>query len=500
MSFDSHSELQPHLLALAQMNQWHTDKHQMPLELRYTVQEGTVTAVQTAITGDSNTPAPADYSQMVTVAVFDLAQSQNFSGSFAVRINTNPGGRDAIIKQTPLVNDSPQPQAAPQPSHNIYDEGLQLRSALLSRGHCSGYSPDEITAEEKERGFDLPPEVKFYRTLVREGLITQVNGQDVMASSPQADFGAAALDSLPWKAPATNNGAVQAVLNHRLWIEIAHSDSHLYALDLAPGPSGTSGQIIARPVGEASVPVQVASSLAHFVAGELLQDPASGRPTQETAPQESPQEKTVAWVGCIDPIAFPALLGWAEIPAESRYRELVQGLTGVAPGAAESPSQDSPTTAPTVATADDGTSRPSKASEDASTLFSGSRDMNEPGQEGQVFGREQDESASTQLDSLELAELKTEQDTEDFDPGIASAPISPEQKNIATTIGTLAFGTKEQREEYRATDTSPIPQLQIRGKKLSLTSASPGQVAAQREGRRAESSLRSALRKFFSTR
>lgn len=499
MSFDSHSELHPNLLALTQMTQWHSDSHQLPLELRFTVHGGTVDSVRTAVTGAPEAQIPADFTQTVTVAVFDLARTENLSDSFTVRINASPGGQ-AIVKQRPLTtHDTPADSADSQPSQTIFADGLQLRTALLERGHTSGYSPEEIAAEERDRGFSFSPELKFYRALVREGVVTQIDGQDVLASRLGADFGASSLDSAPWKAPETNTGAVQAVLNHRLWIEIAHSDTHLYALDLAPGPAGSHGQIIARRIGEASVPVQVAHSLAQFVAGDAMASPESDSSTENT-PDETPQGQTVAWVGTVDPIAFPALLGWADIPSEERYREVVQGLEGAPAHDEGEPSPQDPTEQPSDPVAET-TAAETSAPEDATALFSGDSSSDDtadtPEPDSEAPQEEPVEPTSPEAAQDENSEPDAENSDEDIDPGIAYAPISPEQKNIATAIGTLAFGTKEQREEYRATDTSPIPTLDARGKKLSLTSASPGEVAAQREGKRPEGHLRSALRKFF---
>lgn len=471
MSFDSHSELHPYLLALTQMTQWHADEHQLPLELRFTVHGGTVDTVHTALTGAAGKSAPTDYTQAVTVAVLDVAQSQNFSGSFSVRINTSPGGQ-AIVKQTPLAA-APEEPAPQQPQQVISADGLQLRAALLERGHTSGYSLEEITAEERERGFSFSPELKFYRALVRDGVIRQMEGVDVLASSLKADFGASSLETAPWKAPATHDGSVQAVLNHRLWIEIAHSSSHLYAVDLAPGPAGVAGQIIARRVGEASVPVQVATSLAQFVTGEALTAQEQATP-QEPSCSESPFDQTIACVTRVEPLALPALLGWSEAPTTSRYREALQELTGLAPSDAN-PQEQPPVTEAPEPTPQPGISPVEEtAHENTSSLFS-----------------QQTASAQTQAEPLDA-------ESQDFDSDIAYAPVSPEQKTIATTIGTLAFGTKEQREEYRATDTNSIPTLDTRGKKLSLTSAAPGEVGAvQHENKQAESPLRSALRKFF---
>ncbi|MFW0181391.1 hypothetical protein [Rothia sp. P5766] len=545
MSFDSHSELPSHLLALAQMTQWYTDAHQLPLELRLRVHEGAVDTVRTSVTGGADRPVPTDYAQAVTVAALDIARSEDFSGSFTVRINSSPGGQ-VIVKQVPLATADSQPAPAAQPQQIITADGLQLRAALMDRGHTSGYSPQEIANEERERGFSFSPELKFYRALVREGVVAQAQGRDVLASSPQADFGASSLDSAPWKAPATHDGTVQAVLNHRLWIEIAHSDSHLYAIDLAPGSAGVIGQIIARPIGEASVPVQVASSLAQFVVGEVGGDQGAQTP-QGTSQNESPFGQTIAWVGTVDPIAFPSLLGWAGFPAESRYRQALQELADPAPAEgetdAETVEQRTAGQAETSGPLEDATPGEAKVAEDASALFSSQApteasspvadteatagSATDSGKQAGATSKADEPEYSTNVEGTEADSLKapsaewqeeqangaqpdneperaetvqseaSEVSADNTNPGKTYAPISPEQKNIATAIGTLAFGTKEQREEYRAADTSPMPTHDRRGKKLSLTSASPGEVTAQREDKQPEGNLRSALRKFF---
>lgn len=570
MSFDSPSELQPYLLALTQMAQWHADDHQLPLELRFAVRKGAVGIIRTAITGDPETQAPASYTQLVTAAVMDLARTENFSGSFTVRINVTPG-EQAIVKQMPLgANQAPQeaPAEPEEPRQTvILADGLHLRSALLKRGHTSGYSSDEITAEERKRGFTFPPALKFYRTLVREGVITQIDGQDVRASNLQADFGASALEAganlhadfgasalgkVPWKAPATN--AVQAVLSHQHWIEIAHSDTHLYAFDMAPGPDGTTGQIIARRIGDYSVPVRVAHSLAHFVTGETTNVPVAEKPAEAPQP-ETPFEKNVAWIGTVPPVALPSLLGWAEAPTNAQYRESHQERGGRVSASAKVDENDATTLLPTnpssIPAVGVTTTEPIPPGESAAALFAGRPALNrqkpfltadtEPipmyelrprrmanpssrvGRNGAAPSapgtpsmpsapgasrrpRHSSRNPHTRqgrhrvADVVQFEDLNSivESDIENLDSGIIYAPISPEQKNIATAIGTLAFGTKEEREEYRATDTSQIPTLDARGRKLSLSSIPPAKLADQdNDSKQADNNLRASLRKLF---
>lgn len=86
-------------------------------------------------------------------------------------------------------------------------------------------------------------------------------------------------------------------------------------------------------------------------------------------------------------------------------------------------------------------------------------------------------------------------DLDDVDPGVAKVPSSPEQKNIADSIATLAFGSQEERDKYREVDTANMPSIASRVKKVSLADApqQPAPVQRQQE----EGGLRAALRKFF---
>ncbi|MGV3246845.1 hypothetical protein [Rothia sp. 11254D007CT] len=557
MSFDSHSELPPHLLALAHLTQWHSEAHQQPLEVRFTVHNTELDSVTYAVTGSLGTAPPADYARSATVAIYEMARAGNFEGSYNVRINSSPSGQ-TIVKQMPLSSASEHETdhteaPAPDSASTVSNNGLRLRSALLARGHNSGYSPAEVAAEEKQRGFTFTPELKFYRALVRNGVVAEVAGQNVIASTPQADFGASTLDSAPWKAPEKTDGTVQAVLNHTLWIEIANSPTHLYAIDLAPGAQGTVGQVIARRRGEASVPVQVALSLADFVTGELVgQDAGSNSPAPaaavapRVAPGASTLAQTIAWVGTVEPVALPGFLGWTLAPTEARYRAVLAEIdpeSAAEPetAAAEEPAKsdeapalaDEPTPAPTnssepvIAPAAPVVIKSTTTSENASSLFttpdadesaSEPTATPEPGTSPEAealpapSAQEQDESTASPLSraasayaaaafptDLPVTNDEKTPDIRDIDPGVARVPASPEQKNIANTIGTLAFGTPEERKEYQTTDTDAVPSIAARAKKVSLAAEStePQQPMDETEQKQDDRSLRSALRKFF---
>ncbi|WP_237218614.1 hypothetical protein [Rothia nasimurium] len=486
-----------------------------------------------------------------------------------MRINSSPGGQ-VIVKQMPLSPtsehetehiDTPVEDSGATVSNN----GLRLRSALLKRRHSAGYTPAEIAAEEKQRGFTFTPELKFYRALVRNGVVAEVAGQKVIASTPQADFGASTLDSAPWKAPEKTDGTVQAVLNHSLWLEIANSPSHLYAIDLAPGAQGTVGQVIARKRGEASVPVQVALSLADFVTGNLVgQDAGSNSPVPAATPAPqastgtSTLAQTIAWVGTVEPIALPGFLGWTLAPTEARYRAVLaevdpKSAAEPASGALEestentveaalTPESDSDQTSvsePVIAPAAPVVIKSTTTSDNASSLFTteGSAADSEPtqipdpadeplpaspaevpslqeesGDDVHPSEKPADDDTPSPLsraasayaaaafpNDLPVTTGEKAQDIRDIDPGVARVPASPEQKNIANTIGTLAFGTPEERKEYRSTDTDAVPSIAARAKKVSLasTQVEPQPPAEEGEQKQDDRSLRSALRKFF---
>lgn len=548
MSFDSRSELPPHLLALANLTQWHANASSHPLDVRFRVTHATVETISTAVTGAFGTQPPADYTRAITVAAYELAQGGHFRGSFDVRINATPGGQ-VIVKQIPVTGEpaetaqeeTPAETAAPV-SHN----GLQLRSALLARGHSAGYSPAEIAAEEKERGFTFTPELKFYRALVREGVVAERGNQQVFASAAQADFGAATIDSVPWRAPETTDGTVQAVLNHNLWIEIANDSEHLYAIDLAPGAAGVPGQVLARRRAEASVPVRIALSLAQFVTGDFT-DSQDAAPTPATPAQgaggKALLEQTLVWAGAVEALALPGFLGWTLAPGQKRYEAVMGVIDPAQLAAAKEPvgsaePANAPVQAGTPATQAGapavqeseapltGAGAPGAGEGAEASAEPGAREVTPAPAAPVVLASASAQKSATLFTSAETganaepvqseAPVLTVQDVEntpvpelphpaeavsaepteaeptgDLDLEV-KAPVSKEQQEIATSMATLAFGTKEERQGFVAPDTGLMPTIASRAKKVSLVD--PVEKTPEPEE---PSALRSALRKFF---
>ncbi|WP_237224424.1 SMI1/KNR4 family protein [Rothia nasisuis] len=518
MSFDSRSELPPHLLALSSLTQWHANSQHRPLELRFTVHGITVENVTTAVTGEIGKTAPIAFTQAATVAVFELALADHFDGSYTVRINATPGGQ-AIVKQVPITAPTSTEQAEPEPPEpitSVSDNGLRLRTALLGRGHASGYTPAEIAAEEKQRGFTFPPELKFYRMLVRNGVVAEVGGHKVIASTQHADFGASTLDSAPWKAPETANSTVQAVLNHSLWLEIASSPTHLYAIDLAPGATGVAGQVIARRRGEASVPVRIALSLADFVTGQLVkQDASAASPASQygagvaaaPASTHSTLAQTIAWVGNVEPAALPGFLRWDSEPTEARYRGVLEQIEpDTAPSLGGTADSEPFTVAPQpvaeqirftpqeVAPVEPAQATAVADSQEAAEPVVTEPVVTEPPATEPEATEPEGPGPKAPAPAEKAASLFASQETDlPVTPGTdpASLPTSSESKYMDESA---ADGT---REEYQSANTGSIA---ARAKKVSLaTDSETPQPVEQAEQPRPheEGGLRLALRRFF---
>lgn len=545
MSFASQSELPQPLAALARLTQWHADTSGQPLEVRFEVAAGNIVSVNCLVTGSYTVSAPADYVRSATVAVYELVRSGHFEGAYSVRINSVPGGQ-TVVKQMPQVTPAVE-ESAPepaQPAAPVSHDGLQLRAALLARGHNSGYTTDEVAAEEKRRGITYTPELKFYRALVRNGVVAERGTHSVIASTNVADFGASTLDAMPWRAPQSTDGTVQAVLHHNLWIEIANDPDYLYAIDLAPGAQGVQGQVLARRRGEASVPVRVAMSLAQFVAGDFTDSPTASAPApvaQQVAPVAG-LAQTVAWAGQVEPSALPGFLGWTLAPTAERYARILREIDPDAVVEADEPSEDTEAQQSTevvepgaeqvegtpVSTspvpegnvtaegagtdAEASTTAPESSTAKTSTPETPAQDeageKNAAGENGSAPGAGSPGSAgqnpapvtaSYSVTSLFAAGSQPPQpqddDLDDVDPGVAKVPSSPEQKNIADSIATLAFGSQEERDKYREVDTANMPSIASRVKKVSLADApqQPAPVQRQQE----EGGVFAALRKFF---
>lgn len=527
MSFASQPELPQPLAALARLTQWHANTSGQPLEVRFEVAAGNIKSVNCLVTGSYTASAPADYVRSATVAVYELVRSGHFEGAYSVRITSVPGGQ-TVVKQmpqvTPAVEEStPEPA---QPATPVSHDGLQLRAALLARGHSSGYTADEVAAEEKRRGITYTPELKFYRALVRNGVVAERGTHSVIASTNVADFGASTLDAMPWCAPQSTDGTVQAVLHHNLWIEIANDPDYLYAIDLAPGAQGVQGQVLARRRGEASVPVRVAMSLAQFVAGDFTDSPTASAPTpaaQQVVPVAS-LAQTVAWAGQVEPSALPGFLGWTLAPTAERYARILREIDPDAVVEVDEPSEDTEaqqstevveagaeqvegtgvSTSPAPegnVTAEAGTTATESSVPEAPAQGETGENGSAPGA-GSPGSAEQNSApvtASSSVTSLFAAGSQPPQpqddDLDDVDPGVAKVPSSPEQKNIADSIATLAFGSQEERDKYREVDTANMPSIASRVKKVSLADAPEQPAPVQRPQN--EGGVFAALRKFF---
>lgn len=502
MSFEEHSELPPHLLALAQLTHWHARSAQQPLEVRFQVEGKQLENLSYGITGQAQLQAPLPFQAAATQAVKQLVEAGSFDAHYDVRINSSPEGQ-LVIKQRPLSASGPEEAPAPQPA--VSHSGLQLRAALLKYQHTGGYNAQEIAAQEAALGVSFTPDFKFYRSLVKEGLVAHYLGQEVYASPAEADFGASQIP-VDSPLPAGGDAAVQGLLTHRLWVEFAHSDQQLFALDFAPAAQGQVGQVLARQKGQASLPVKVADSLADFIIGVV---PAQSAPV--TAGRKPGQ--TLAWAGQVEAVALPALLGWTLAPSTVYRLEEDQEPEEQAPledpvapssetqvegeseastvqGLFSEPLAEEPALgylaveSQEAAEVEDepGTSRPQVASladQVASLATSPITQVSVP--------QSPLEPAQPATASLAQQEAAPSQEAQDLDPGVARNPLSPEQQAMAQSMATLAFGSKEEREPYSDPE-SPSPRHKL---------AREEESQAPQEEPSEQGKLVSALRKFF---
>ncbi|MEX3610737.1 hypothetical protein VVR12_06790 [Rothia sp. LK2588] len=178
---------------------------------------------------------------------------------------------------SPASQESPESAAAPvgDPGDldsvvHVNNDGLAMRAALITLGHRHGYTDTELREVSTRAGESLP-EIRFFRSLVREGRVVQGDHENVVASPLQADFGAARFQQAEMSLPAPSpTDVVQPLLTHEGWVELAHDDHVLYAVDAAPGASGEIGQVIGRSATEPQVPYLVARSLGQFITGDWV--------------------------------------------------------------------------------------------------------------------------------------------------------------------------------------------------------------------------------------
>ncbi|MDY3048281.1 MAG: hypothetical protein SOR40_00680 [Rothia sp. (in: high G+C Gram-positive bacteria)] len=510
MSTPPHPHLPPAVEALAQITQWHTRASALPLDLRFTTNQGQPQAIHTTVTGSPSSPAPQAFTWAVTCALKELAQAGQLAGSASYRMSSTPTG-SIIIKRIPSSQIQEQDQQAKAPQPSVTHEGLALRTALASYGHQKGHSPLEIAREEQERGFHFPPELRFFRSLVRQGVIGFWQGEEVLASDPQADFGVSALNSLPWQPPQSQDPAVQPLLTHPRWVEIGHTSSYLFALDFAPGQEGQLGQVIARPLGQATAPQLLAPSLLAFIGGKKAQEQA------DSAPQDSPlgpqaseaaDQQVLAWAGDLEPCQLPPLLGWEQTPGLADYKQALSylaaggqaGLASDQEGAGARPlTQSTPLLSAPAGQEQGQQEAPKKpvflASETPATPTASPGD--EPEEAG--AGVQVDSATDSLPTPLGDSDLLPPADSQTLLNPSATPLTSPEQRKIAQAMEVLAFGSKEERIRQADADADPVPSIAARAKKVHLTSSpavnSPDEDNSPRQ--QTTSPLRASLRKFF---
>lgn len=167
------------------------------------------------------------------------------------------------------------------------NDGFLLRKTLLDLGHRHGWRMRDVEDASIKFGYEPLPEIRFYRSVVKEGKVGEGPCGDILASDIEADFGHRYFAKADIELPApTPSDVVQPMLTNNKWVELAHDPENLYAADLAPGAAGEIGQIIARPSAEPQVPHLVARSLAQFVTGDWV---PQAYETESSSGEQPPQ-------------------------------------------------------------------------------------------------------------------------------------------------------------------------------------------------------------------
>lgn len=233
--------------------------------------------------------------QEFMTAVNDLIAAKALPADCDVRLETVQAEEtqaDETVTDEPAVASSfvqepgnPGNLSAVPHAHN---DGMVLRKALLSHGHSTGYRVRDIDDAVTKRDGKTLPEIRFFRSTVREGKVAEGPHGDILSSDINADFGTKEFSDAATYLPApTPNDVVQPKLAHKYWVELAHDAQTLYAADLAPGASGEIGQIIARSAMTAEPPYVVARSLSQFVTGDWVQGA-----TERVAQNQSTEEES----------------------------------------------------------------------------------------------------------------------------------------------------------------------------------------------------------------
>lgn len=338
MSFDSHETLPKFLSSLSQIALEHTQATGLPAHFEFAVQGGAVESVAffesdgTPVHVDEAEPpvAPAPEVQFV-LAEAQATQELTEDGSYVVR-SSEGGSVTAFFVAAPAPADDVEADSGDLSAvATAPNNGLALLAALKKHGNTGGYSATEIDAAAKTLGVTFSPEIRFYRSNVKDGKVAEGPHGDVQASALDAEFGASSgNDPLPTPRPTD---LVQPLHSHKLWIEIAHDSAAHYAADLAPGAAGAIGQIIGRDNESTQPPQLVARSLADFVSGEWVDDETAASSWVPAAP--AVEAEPVVW--SLSAEDFEGQPRFIELPVEEApvAEEVVEDDVAVAPVAEE---------------------------------------------------------------------------------------------------------------------------------------------------------------------
>lgn len=251
------------------------------------------------------------------VAVNELIAAKALPADCDIRLETmevEPASEESAPEATAPEHTEPFIQEPGNPGNlsavpYAHNDGMTLRKALLSHGHSTGYRVRDIDDAVTKRDGKTLPEIRFFRSTVREGKVAEGPHGDILSSDITADFGTKEFTDAAVRLPApTPNDVVQPKLAHKYWVELAHDAQTLYAADLAPGASGAIGQIIARSAMTAEPPYVVARSLSQFVTGDWIQGATERVAQNQSAEEESgPRWESVSSVLEPSAEAAPAL-------------------------------------------------------------------------------------------------------------------------------------------------------------------------------------------------
>lgn len=281
MSFEQHETLPQALFPLAQAAVHHAQTTGQAIQLTLTTHNGTAHTL-TLLDEDGAPLTPELLSTTIQEAVTEAEKNQVFTEDGTLTIASTPEAAFITFTPAPIRGEEPEPNPGDLSSlPTAPNNGLALLAALKKHGNTGGYSANDIDAAEQELGATFSPEIRFYRSNIKDGKVADGPHGDVLASPLTATFAAGAGNSpLPVARPSD---IVQPLREHKLWIEIAHDALNSYAADLAPGAAGAIGQIIGRPTSSDAPPRLVARSLAQFVDGDWVD--AETAQASWTAPQ-----------------------------------------------------------------------------------------------------------------------------------------------------------------------------------------------------------------------